>query len=115
MVASLDTWTKLLESIGIGLKAMTIGDTIPRHYFSLQSLDGKYDIYVQCGGNEFSWRSLWPSIQDLENTLLECGRAFIRKRGICPVETIVQNPWLGCRSLEELEIMKDLFDGRAAN
>ena len=114
MVASLDAWTKLLESIGISLKA-TPKLPPPRTYFSLWSLDGKYEVYVQDDDAGEHWRVGWTSIQDLEKTLLEYGRAFIRKKGLPAPKTIVQNPWLGCRSLEELEIMKDLFDGRAAN
>lgn len=114
MVASFDAWTKLLESVGIGLKAVAIPSAASGTYFSLQSLNGKYEVYVQDDETGLSWRIGWTSIQDLEKTLLEHGIAFIRKRGETAIETIVQNPWLGCRSLEELEIMKDLFDGRAA-
>ena len=118
MVASLDAWTKLLESIGIGLKAMAIDGigTSPSHYFSLQSIDGKHDVYVQDNETRLPWRPFCLSIQDLEDILLKYGRVFIvRGRGETAIETIVQNPWLGCRSLEEAFIRKDLLGNELSN
>lgn len=96
MIASYEIWETLLKSIGIKLHRSST-------QVCMTTLDETARVSLDLG--IINWIG-WNNIECLEYDICNRAKAFVVYTK--PSVTMISNPWLGCKSLEELEINKDL-------
>ena len=101
MIADQKTWTTFLNSIGISL--VPIGCSS----FSLESLDRKYVIAMGDFASP-SYVGGWTSLQNLENDICKRYPLFVYFNESMQRQQTAVNPFLGCKSLEEMLVKLDL-------
>lgn len=107
----LEDLKELLGAIGIGITHETEDWTYGiREYACLHDLrtDSRIGIASSVG-----FSCLWISYNDLWKDIIQ-NKEFVKYYswdGICRLVKSISNPYLGCKSLEEARIRRDLLNG----
>lgn len=105
MLADLQTWKRLLDPLGI-----VIFDAIEDCFPVILMYKHKHLVVGMLDSSKIVEFGQWHSIEDLEKNICAQATHFVVQGE--DTNWFIQNPYLGAKSLEELEIRKDLAVSR---